>query len=189
MLAIVINIGWRKPAPVISRESFASDADSRMSDAMTISSMERGKILIQPQPARTTEAPEADPNCCFGGTLTPNAKVLLVAMSSSSVITVAQTFGAVASNSNALMVDCVSMAVDAVSYGVSATTEVWPDKNKKQQEGKQLITSAISYALLMCFTMMFMLDAKDTIMDERKVNGKINDSINPYVVFAFALFG
>lgn len=126
-----------------------------MSDAATASQMEQGSIQ------QAAAAAAAVPTCCFGGKLTPNTKVLLVAMGSFSVITFAQVprpgrrsaagnsnrsmltppdgvflqiFAAIASHSNALMADCVSMGVDAVSYGVSAMSEAWPDDNRHRHD-------------------------------------------------------
>eukprot|EP01048_Picozoa_sp_COSAG05_P023513 COSAG05_NODE_5124_length_1258_cov_9.859362_1_plen_287_part_10 len=103
--------------------------------------------------------------CCCGGTLTPNAKVLLVAMVLFVVITVLQVFAAVVSNSAALMADCISMGVDALSYGGNAVSEVWPSANRRRQERNQLVGAGISLALLAYFTSFFLLEAASSIAD------------------------
>jgi Co/Zn/Cd efflux system component len=186
-------------------------------------------------------AAEEDRECCFGGKLTANSKVLLVSMAFFSTITVAQAFAALAANSNALLVDCVSMGLDAASYGCNVISEAWPSPDKRVQERNQLITAGISFALLIAFTLSFMLEALDTIQNESGdddsccdfggdarteeeschvahsacenitkafrddftsnenlcldtlsedgANKCVWEGVNPYIVFAFALFG
>ena len=89
----------------------------------------------------TQQKSVSDPECCFGGKWTPNTKVLVVAMGLFATITTAQVFAAIAAHSSALMADCVSMGIDAVSYGVTAASESWPSPSKRKQERNQLITS------------------------------------------------
>jgi Co/Zn/Cd efflux system component len=103
--------------------------------------------------------------CCFGGVLTPNAKILLVSMSFFTTITIAQVFAAIAANSNALMADCVSMGVDALSYSFNIVSEAWPSADKRKQERNQLAGAIISLGLLLGFTLSFMLEAIGTISD------------------------
>eukprot|EP01052_Picozoa_sp_SAG31_P055129 SAG31_NODE_15049_length_773_cov_1.120178_1_plen_121_part_10 len=110
-----------------------------------------------PPPVGKAQEDAPVPTCCFGGLLTPNTKILLVAMGLFSAITTAQVFAAIHSHSNALMADCVSMGVDALSYGVNAFSEAWPDNNRRRQEAKQLATSWVSYALLIYLTTSFMM--------------------------------
>lgn len=117
--------------------------------------------------------------CCFGGTLTPNSKVLLVTMAFFSTITVAQVFAAIASNSAALMADCVSMGLDAVSYGCNVISEAWPNPDKRIHERNQLATSGISFAMLIYFTFSFMLDAVGTIKDSMDADGSDDSCCDP----------
>lgn len=98
-----------------------------------------------------------------GGVLTDNSKILLISMGFFSTITVAQVFAAIAANSDALMADCVSMGVDALSYGFNLISEAWPNENKRAQERNQLFGAAVSLSLLLYFTTSFMLEAYDTI--------------------------
>ena len=113
------------------------------------------------------EAPEENvKTCCFGGKLTPNSKVLLVAMGFFSTITFAQVFAALAANSQALLVDCISMGIDAASYGCNVISEAWPNPDKRLAERNQLVTAGISFALLIGFTLSFMLEAIDTIRSD-----------------------
>jgi hypothetical protein len=94
-----------------------------------------------------------------GGVLTDNSKILLISMGFFSTITVAQVFAAIAANSDALMADCVSMGVDALSYGFNLISEAWPNENKRAQERNQLFGAAVSLSLLLYFTTSFMLEA------------------------------
>lgn len=119
--------------------------------------------MATPSSAADTEGVRT---CCFGGKLTPNSKVLLVAMFFFSTITVAQAFAAIIANSRSLLVDCVSMAIDAASYGGNVISEAWPNPDKRLAERNQLVTSGISFALLIGFTLSFMLEAIDTIAQE-----------------------
>lgn len=105
----------------------------------------------------------AGTSCCCGGVLTPNAKVLLVAMALFGIITALQVFAALASNSAALMADCVSMGIDALSYGANAISEVWPHANQRKQQRNQLATAGISIVLLAYFTTFFLLESVSTI--------------------------
>ena len=167
--------------------------------------------------------------CCFGGRLTSNSKVLLVAMGFFSTITFAQAFAAIAANSQALLVDCISMGIDAASYGCNVISEAWPNPDARLAERNQLVTAGISFALLIGFTLSFMLEAIDTIQSDGDTDdsccdsahgkdeclvqdswcGNFTDSkelctqnlsadsqhpciwkgVDPYIVFAFALFG
>ena len=120
-----------------------------------------------------------DIKCCFGGVLTPNSKVLLVSMAFFSVITTAQVFAAIAANSAALMADCVSMGIDAASYGCNVISEAWPNPDKRIQERNQLVTSGISFGLLIFFTFQFMLEALDTITSHMSGDGGDDSCCDP----------
>lgn len=125
-------------------------------------------ISLTPQMASPYSAaePEGVKTCCFGGKLTPNSKVLLVAMFFFSAITIAQAFAAIAAHSRSLLVDCVSMGIDAASYGFNVISEAWPNPDKRKAERNQLVTAGISFALLIGFTLSFMLEALDTVMQD-----------------------
>lgn len=125
-------------------------------------------ISLTPQMATPYSAaePEGVKTCCFGGKLTPNSKVLLVAMFFFSAITIAQAFAAIAAHSRSLLVDCVSMGIDAASYGFNVISEAWPNPDKRKAERNQLVTAGISFALLIGFTLSFMLEALDTVMQD-----------------------
>jgi Co/Zn/Cd efflux system component len=114
--------------------------------------------------------------CCCGGVLTPNAKVLLALMGFFGAITAAQVFAALASNSAALMADCVSMGVDALSYGANALSEIWPQPDRRKQQRNQLCTAGVSYALLAYFTSMFLVGAVRTTMDPGAVDHSCCDA-------------
>ena len=114
--------------------------------------------------------------CCFGGKLAPNSKVRLVAMFFFSTITIAQVFAAIAANSRALLVDCVSMSIDAASYGCNVISEAWPNPDKRLSERNQLATSGISFVLLIGFTLSFMLEAIDTIAQDDETDESCCDA-------------
>lgn len=112
----------------------------------------------------SAESPDDVKTCCLGGKLTPNSKALLVAMGFFSTITVAQAFAAIAANSSALLVDCVSMGIDAASYGFNVISEAWPNRDSRLAERNQLLTAGVSFGLLIGFTLKFQIEALETIL-------------------------
>ena len=122
-------------------------------------------------------APTEHKKICFGGVLTPNAKILLISMGFFSTITTAQVFAAEIANSSALMADCVSMGVDALSYGFNLISEAWPSENKRTQERNQLFGAAVSLGLLLYFTAVFMTEAYGTITHQHDFDSSCCDAL------------
>mmetsp|Transcript_7224 Transcript_7224/g.23159 ORF Transcript_7224/g.23159 Transcript_7224/m.23159 type:complete len:293 (+) Transcript_7224:108-986(+) len=98
-------------------------------------------------------SPNRSPNC------SPNVKTLAIAAGLFTVITLAQFFAAVAANSTALLADCVSMGIDAISFVLSMLTELFPCASPRHQAFAQLTSAFISLVLLTSFTTLFFLDA------------------------------
>jgi Co/Zn/Cd efflux system component len=131
-------------------------------------------------------------------------------------ITIAQFFAAIASNSQALLVDCVSMGVDALTYLLNIGVECI--KGTKLHRVCELVVGAISLFLLTYFTLQVTLETLPTLTnpDEQCTNHPLynetdsgsgdsdsakqisdpfdcesaeEDDVNPYIVLAFAIFG
>ena len=94
---------------------------------------------------------------------------------------------AIIANSLALQADCVSMAVDALSYLGNMFAECQTSAIKRAR--LELTMSAISLALLAYFTGFFFLEAAHSaglLHDEAATE---EEEVDPYIVLAFAALG
>lgn len=134
-------------------------------------------------------------------------------------ITIAQFFAALASNSQALLVDCVSMGVDALTYCMNIGVECI--KGTKLHRTCELVVGFISLFLLIFFTLQVTIetiptltnpheqctnhplynetnatvapvtdpDSAKQVSDPFECESAEEDEVNPWIVLAFALFG
>jgi Co/Zn/Cd efflux system component len=129
--------------------------------------------------------PETTKNCC-----TPNIRALSVSAFLFSLITVAQYFAAIAANSQALKMDCISMAVDAFTYMGNIVVECRKRDGAKHVRS-QLIIVAGSLSLLVTFTILAMQESWDTVqvcMGKKEADGE-EDDVNGWITLAFAIGG
>jgi len=122
---------------------------------------------------------------------TPSIKALAVTAFLFAFITVVQIFAAKIAHSQALLMDCISMAVDAFTYMGNILVEC-----KKRDGGhhvrSQLIVTAISLSCLLYFTYDASRESWDTIQICRgnaPSDGDDDDDVNGYITLAFALGG
>eukprot|EP00993_Chasmostoma_nieuportense_P003028 NODE_3776_length_902_cov_34.064516_g3623_i0.p1 GENE.NODE_3776_length_902_cov_34.064516_g3623_i0~~NODE_3776_length_902_cov_34.064516_g3623_i0.p1 ORF type:complete len:264 (+),score=51.14 NODE_3776_length_902_cov_34.064516_g3623_i0:58-849(+) len=116
-------------------------------------------------------------SCC-----TANIKSLSLTMALFSIITAAQFVGALAANSSALLADCVSMAIDSLSYLANIAGEL---NHKSKYHGLQkLISSLVSLLVLSAVTIYVSVDPIKLLLGE-----EAGEEVNPYIVFAFAVWG
>jgi len=101
-----------------------------------------------------------------------------------SVITLCQVFGAVAANSQALLLDCISMGVDAGSMAGNMVAEAL--KGTRFHRPAEIFVGGASMAVLLYFTLVAMAESLATI---RQSDGSDEESVNAYIVFAFAMGG
>lgn len=123
------------------------------------------------------------PGCCCE--ITNNIKVLSVAAFLFQLITAIQFFFAIAANSNSLMADCISMQVDVVTYLGNLYAEVRRQTNELTDLDKakiSLVTAGLSICILMAFTIWFLHDAIETLIDT-----PIDDDLHP--AWYLILFG
>ena len=154
--------------------------------------------------------------CAGRLTVSPNAKVLIVAIVAFGLITVAQTFAALFANSLALLGDCASMAVDTLTYCGNLYAEVVPQGSPRETKKAQLIASAASLLVLTSVTVAVVVDAMERMQTEAAaleaaataaaaaaaategtaaVAGTASSSVegveevNPFIVLTFAILG
>lgn len=118
--------------------------------------------------------------CC-----TDNVKVLALTASLISTITAAQAIAALAAHSLALLQDCVSMGVDALTYLGNIGMET--QRGTPREVILELITGTVSLALLLFFTLHFMGEAMAKLQGSEQ--GDEDEQTNPYIVLAFAIWG
>merc|ERR1712003_498039 len=82
---------------------------------------------------------------------TASIKALALTAFLFSVITVVQIFAAKIAHSQALLMDCISMGVDALTYMGNIVVE-WRKRDGGDHKGSQLIVCAISLSCLLYFT-------------------------------------
>lgn len=161
------------------RASRASGAFSHQSGAM---SHGRGDNLVQKVAASV--AGREGTECC-GCFWTRNSKTFFLSFVMFTTITAAQVAGALISNSNALLEDCASMALDAVTYLINIAAECRPEPNLRKKQRNQLISSGLSFGFLLGVTVYFLQDAIKTL-----ASGDFSDDgVNAYIVFGFAVGG
>lgn len=114
-----------------------------------------------------------------------NAKVLLISIALFGTITTIQFFFALASHSDALLVDCASMLVDTLTYVGNLYSECRQKSTAMSPAEKarfSLATSALSLAVLFTITGWGLSDAIGTITAEN-----VEDDLDGAVVVASAV--
>merc|ERR1712039_805224 len=86
------------------------------------------------------------------------------------------------SRSEALLADCISMGVDALTYFLNIFVELL--KGKALHRPAQLVVPAISISLLTFFTIQVVQEALPNLN-----NYEEDDGVNPWIVLAFAVWG
>jgi Co/Zn/Cd efflux system component len=125
-----------------------------------------------------------------GNRCTPNIRALSVSAFLFSLITVAQYFAAIAANSQALKMDCISMAVDAFTYMGNIVVECRKRDGAKHVTS-QLVVVACSLSMLALFTILAMQESWDTVqvcMGKKEAEGD-EDDVNGWITLAFAIGG
>ena len=125
----------------------------------------------------TTKAP-----CCG---ISGNALSLITAATLFTVITAVQYVFGIIANSLALQADCMSMGVDALSYLGSLFVECRQSANPYDKRSMELGMAAVSYFLLLYFTIDFIMEGVETVT----ATDEGGDDVNGYIVLGFALGG
>eukprot|EP00756_Hemistasia_phaeocysticola_P025005 Hpha_TRINITY_DN15983_c2_g6::TRINITY_DN15983_c2_g6_i1::g.70512::m.70512/K16264/czcD, zitB; cobalt-zinc-cadmium efflux system protein len=166
----------------ISGGDRSSRASRAMSGSVVRSTHGRGDNLVQKV---ATSVMGGDESSCCGCFWTRNAKTFFLSFVMFSTITSAQVAGALISNSNALLEDCASMALDAITYLINIVAECRPEPDVRKKQRNQLISSGLSFGFLLGVTAYFLQDAIQTL-----VSGDFSgDDVNAYIVFGFAVGG
>lgn len=153
-------------------------ASFRAEGVMSISSE-----VIRNSQALGAEEEQQQPNT------SANIQALVVTSFLFTLITVVQVFAAEMANSKALLMDCVSMGVDAMTYMGNIFVEC-RKRDGRDHKGSQLIVCAISLSLLIYFTytagMESLLTAKACVAHEIAEDG---DDVNGWITLGFGVGG
>lgn len=114
---------------------------------------------------------------------TGNIRVLLFTAILFGMITIAQVVAAEMANSEALMADCVSMAVDALTYFLNIFVEL--RKGEPMHRHLQLLVPSVSIGILVYFTVDMIFEARETLLSPSQER----DDVNPWIVGGFAVWG
>ncbi|CAE6930222.1 unnamed protein product [Symbiodinium sp. CCMP2592] len=122
--------------------------------------------------------------------LTPNIKALIVTAFLFTTITVAQVAAARIANSQALLMDCISMGVDALTY----MGNIWVECRKRDgapHEGSQVIVCLISLSCLIYFTWDAAQESLETIAGCKGLTAsdKPEEDVNGNITLAFGAGG
>eukprot|EP00927_Polykrikos_kofoidii_P000338 TRINITY_DN10128_c0_g1_i1.p1 TRINITY_DN10128_c0_g1~~TRINITY_DN10128_c0_g1_i1.p1 ORF type:complete len:275 (-),score=44.08 TRINITY_DN10128_c0_g1_i1:20-844(-) len=117
------------------------------------------------------------------GCCNANVKVLGTTGFLFMLITTLQSVAAVLAHSEALWTDCISMAVDSMTYFLNMCVEF--ARGTKVHRGLQLTVPLISISVLVYFT----IDAAQESWDSLNGHGDDDDDVNPWIVFLFATLG
>jgi len=116
-----------------------------------------------------------------------NAKALIVAICLFTLITAVQFVAAIVSNSDALLVDCASMLVDAMTYVFNLHAEC---KGREETQSlraiarRALVSSGFSIVVLYGITAWGLSDAIGTLAAKHVV-----DDLDPTIVLVFGVLG
>eukprot|EP01064_Diplonema_japonicum_P039483 TRINITY_DN9909_c0_g1_i2.p1 TRINITY_DN9909_c0_g1~~TRINITY_DN9909_c0_g1_i2.p1 ORF type:complete len:304 (+),score=63.07 TRINITY_DN9909_c0_g1_i2:47-958(+) len=120
---------------------------------------------------------------------TKNARTFLLSLVLFSTITMAQTVGALLANSMALLADCASMALDAVTYAVNLFAECKEETNLQLARRNQLISSGLSFLALTGITSFFFYQGLHAVIVKDWEGSDGGDDVNAWIVLAFATAG
>lgn len=124
------------------------------------------------------------------GCLTPNIKALMLTAFLFSFITVVQIFAAKIAHSQALLMDCISMGVDAFTYMGNIFVE-WRKQGGSDRKGSQLIVCAISLSCLLYFTYDASQESWGTVQvctGAAQASGD-SDDVNGWITLGFGAGG
>jgi len=120
---------------------------------------------------------------------TPEVKALSVSAFLFSFITVVQVFAAHIAHSQALLIDCISMGVDAFTYLGNIVVEC-RKRDGETHARSQLVIVASSLGLLCYFTVDAMKESWGTIqVCMGKAEAEDEDDVNGWITLGFALGG
>ena len=120
---------------------------------------------------------------------TASSKTFFLSLVMCSTITSAQVAGAIIASSMALLADCASMAVDAVTYSFNLVAECRHEEDVRKVRRNQLVASGLSFGALIGISAIFLFFGIKTLNARDWEGPHAKDDVNPYIVFAFAVAG
>eukprot|EP00931_Biecheleriopsis_adriatica_P020926 TRINITY_DN13840_c0_g1_i1.p1 TRINITY_DN13840_c0_g1~~TRINITY_DN13840_c0_g1_i1.p1 ORF type:complete len:291 (+),score=64.18 TRINITY_DN13840_c0_g1_i1:80-952(+) len=159
-------------------------------DFNTVGSTALAAEAVRTLERKLTERSENEGLSKTGTYLTPNIKALIISAFLFSLITVIQVFAAQIAHSQALLMDCISMGVDALTYMGNIVVEL-RKRDGTDHKGTQLIACAISLSCLLYFTYDAMQESWATVRvcQGWDKDAGDEDDVNGYITLAFALGG
>ncbi|CAK8991262.1 unnamed protein product [Durusdinium trenchii] len=124
-----------------------------------------------------------------GPRCTPEVKALTISFLLFGLITVVQVFAAQIAHSRALLMDCISMGVDSLTYLGNIVVEC-RRRDGREHAISQLIIVAISLSLLCYFTSDAMQESWETVLVcQGKASADGDEEVNGWITLGFALGG
>lgn len=125
-----------------------------------------------------------------GACLSPNIKALIVSAFLFSLITVVQVVASQIAHSQALLMDCISMGVDALTYMGNIVVEL-RKRDGTDHKGTQLIACAVSLFCLLYFTCDAMQQSWHTVRvcQGWDVDSGDEDNVDGNITLAFGVAG
>lgn len=124
--------------------------------------------------------------------LSPNIKALIVSAFLFALITIVQVVASRIAHSQALLMDCISMGVDALTYMGNILVEL-KKRDGTDHKGTQLIACAMSLLCLLYFTCDAMRQSWDTVRvcqgSDSDSEDEDNDNVNGDITLAFGVAG
>jgi len=166
-------------------EELVHDVSATLSRAVIFNAVMEDSLDARAARENETPSDEKAKRC------TPNVRALTVSAILFTTITVLQVGAALKANSHALLMDCISMGVDAFTYMGNILVECKKRDGAKHVRS-QLVIVAMSLGLLTYFTATAMQESWDTVQvcrGARPDEGGEEEEVNGWITLVFALGG
>eukprot|EP00930_Biecheleria_cincta_P025552 TRINITY_DN1817_c0_g3_i1.p1 TRINITY_DN1817_c0_g3~~TRINITY_DN1817_c0_g3_i1.p1 ORF type:complete len:338 (-),score=77.17 TRINITY_DN1817_c0_g3_i1:280-1272(-) len=163
------------PAAEISTEAMAEASEDKAWQPQT------GVFKMQMASEMSEASTQSSGGAVRGPACQGNMGVLALTASLFSLITVVQVFAALAASSRVLLMDSVSMGVDASTYFANIFVET--QSGKRYHRHAEIVVSAVSIAILIYFTIVLLVESLESLW------AKEAEDVNPYIVLSFAIWG
>jgi len=169
--------------PVDPGEEHVADVSATLSRAVIFNAVMEDSLDARDKSVKETPS-QKDKRC------TPNIRALAVSAILFTTITLLQVGAAIKANSHALLMDCISMGVDAFTYMGNILVECKKRDGAKHVRS-QLVIVALSLGLLCFFTVQAMQESWDTVQVCRgkKESEGDEEEVNGWITLIFALGG
>jgi len=158
-----------------------TDAEEQMTTQLTSRNVLHG-ALAKTLSGREIGQAEKQKRC------SPNIQALVLSSFLFALITVVQVFAAHIARSQALLMDCISMGVDALTYMGNIVVEC-KKRDNGEHEVSQLVVVACSLGCLIYFTIDAARESFETVQACNAGEVPEGDDVNGYITLGFAVGG